>query len=406
MRVVVLSAAYPAPSEPERAVFIENLNRALALELDRRGGGSITVVAPRVARSDPRREERRGMPVRRFSYPGGGRRLKEIERPSLPLHAAYAASALATVLDGLRASGADCLLCHWVLPTGPVAAIAASWLRVPLVLVAHGSDLNVYARSSALGRALARFALRRAARIVAVSSALREAIVEEFGADRRKVEVVPMGVDGDLFVRRGDRDASRAAARRRLGLDPDAPALLFVGDLSEEKGAGELIACWRSLERDFPLELWLVGGGALPRSLANGDGTAPAAARGLRFAGRRPQEELVLWYEAADLFVLPSRAEGSPVSVMEALSLGVPVVATRVGGIPEIVAEGRTGRLVRAGDARALAVVVREILEDRRQLEALRAGAGSLPPDAFSAARRAREFGRILEDASCEARAG
>jgi glycosyltransferase involved in cell wall biosynthesis len=391
VKVLVLTAAYPSPSEPERAVFIENLTLALAERLP----GSVTaVVAPRVRREDPPREDRRGIAVRRFAYPGGGRRLKEIERPSPWLLGAYAASGLAATLGEARRLGADCLLAHWVLPAGPIAAAAAKLLDLPLVVVAHGSDINLHARSSRVRGLAARWCLARARRVLAVSEDLRRLLTAELGVPEGRLSLLRMGVDAALFRRRRSPDE----ARRALDLDPGLPVLLFVGDLTAAKGVADLIQAWRLLAaRGVAAQLCLVGGGPLAGVAA--EAAANGAGRRLRLPGRRPQAELELWYRAADLFVLPSHAEGAPVSIMEALSAGVPVVASRTGGIPELVEDGRTGKLVPPGAPEALAAALGGLLAERESLAALRRGAESLPPDAFAVEGRARELAAILREA-------
>ncbi|MBI4604059.1 MAG: glycosyltransferase [Planctomycetes bacterium] len=390
MRVLVLAAAYPSPSEPERAVYLESLNLALAPpggSGGRAGGIELAVVAPRVSRADPAREVRRGIPVRRFAYPSGGRRLKEMARPGPWVLAAYAASALVAALDEARARGAECILAHWVLPMGPVAAAAAGALGLPFVLAAHGSDLGRYARASRLLGLAARLSLARAKAVIAVSEALRRAAVEDHGVPASRVRVVPMGIDDALF---GPGGPGREEARRLLGVSPEARLLHVAGDAIPEKGNGELLEARALLaRRGLECDVAVAGGGR-PEPLAS-------EPRRVRLLGRVPQRELALWCHAADLFVLPSHAEGSPVTVMEALASGLPVVATRVGGIPELVEDGATGWLVPPRDPEALAGAIERALQ-AGALEGARARLAASPRD-FSAARRAREVRAVLEEA-------
>ena len=142
LRFLVLTAAYPSPRDPGRAIFIENLNRALLEE----GGGelSLTVVAPRVHSLDPAFELRSGIEVRRFPYPSGGKRLKELNSPGPLALGGYLLSGLARVLWEARRGDYDALLCHWTLPAGPIAWLSSFFLESPFFLFAHGSDLNRY----------------------------------------------------------------------------------------------------------------------------------------------------------------------------------------------------------------------------------------------------------------------
>jgi glycosyltransferase involved in cell wall biosynthesis len=393
VKLLVVSAAYPAPSDPSRAVFIETLTRAQAA-----AGLSVSVVAPRVTRSDPPCEQRRGIDVRRFSYPGGGRRMKEVEAPSLLLLVGYALSSFACVARQLIARRPDCVLCHWVLPTGPATALAAAILRVPLVLVAHGSDINTYARRSGFFRALVRWTLLRARRVLAVSRVLEDTLVVDFDLPPTRVGWLPMGVDGSLFLRpRGNPKTERRDARRTLGLEVERRTVLFVGDLVTAKGVKELLAAWRLLEkRGVDAQLVLAGDGPLRIDTTTKNGN-----RAPRFIGRVNQGDLARWYRAADLVVLPSHGEGMPVSLMEALQCGVPVVATTVGGIPELLEHGRLGRLVPPGDSAALARGLGELLTDDALRAKLCERLLELAPDRFTASGRARALTPYLEEACC-----
>jgi len=398
VRIVVLTAAYPAPSDPTRAVYVENLTRALIDDGGGDGSGwEAAVVAPRVEATDPLCETRAGIHVRRFAYPSGGRRLKEISRPSMFLLAAYLAAALRSVLEEARRTCAELILCHWVLPTGPVGAAASALLGLPLVLLAHGSDLNRYAVSSRLRGGIARWSLGRARLVLAVSEELRCIAVERFGVAPERASVLPMGIDDALFSRPAPGHALDArAARRSLGLDPDGPLLLFVGDLIPEKGVRELAAAVDTLRwRGIAATAVFLGDGPLR------DGADAGGGGGLIFRGRVAQGDLARWHEAADLLVLPSASEGSPVTVMEALSSGLPVVASRVGGIPDLVEDGVTGWLVPPGDAAALSAVLEGLLRNDDAIHRARRRLVESPPD-HSVRRRARDLreglARVLEE--------
>ena len=236
--ILILSAAYPAPSEPERAVFVENLTRAL-VDGETPSTFGATVVAPRVRGNDPRSERRQGIEVRRFRYPSGGRRLKEMKQPGLVVLGCYFLSAVLAALAAARSRHVDVILAHWVVPMGTVGAVVALVLRRPLVIVAHGSDVNRYA-SGKIRRWLCRWTLGRSRRVLAVSHDLEERLVRSFGVSVDKLVHLPMGVDTGLFHLPAEAGASRAE-RDELGLAADAFVLLFVGDLTPPKGVLELV---------------------------------------------------------------------------------------------------------------------------------------------------------------------
>ena len=263
----------------------------------------------------------------------------------------YAAS-LAREAIGYR-DRIDVVLGAWAYPDGFAAVALAELLGVPAVIKLHGSDMNVVARWPG-PRRLLEWALPRAARIVAVSQPLAEA-AEELGVDRACIDIVPNGVDRELF-----RPRDRAAARRELGLDPERPMVLYVGHVTEQKGAFDLVRAFAAgSERLRQAQLVMVGDGkglAACQALAGQLGVAAS------FVGAEPHERIPKWLDACDFLALPSWNEGMPNVVLEALASGRRVVATRVGGIPDVV-KGELGELVPPGDIGALTVALQRVLE-------------------------------------------
>ncbi len=402
--VCVITAAYPAPSEPTRAIFIENLCREVAALIGPSGAPrfKLSVVAPRIAAADPIVEERFGLRVRRFAYPSGGRRLKEhggLPRLSL---AAYLASGFAAALREVWRIGAAVIHCHWVLPAGVIGAAVARVARRPLVAHAHGSDINRYAAGSRTARSLARWVLRRSCAVLAVSGDLESNIAESLGVDRAKLSRLPMGIDGRVFSAARGGESVRREARGGLGLVGRGVELLFVGDLVPEKGVSDLARALAARSAVAAggrnaIRLNIVGEG-VDRAVL--DDLARRAPERIRLLGRLDPERLARWYRAADLLVLPSRGEGAPVSIMEALSCGLPVVATAVGGVPELVRPGLEGFLVRPGaDGEEFLGAVEAAIGSPESLEAMRAALAEQGEDR-TAARRARELAPILEEAA------
>jgi len=393
LRICVITAAYPAPSEPTRAIFIENLCRELARLRSSAGEPrfELSVVAPRMGGSDPIREVRQGISLRRFRYPTGGKRLKEHARiPYLSL-GIYLASGLRAALSEVRRRGAGAIHCHWVLPAGLIGALVSRMTGVPLVLHAHGSDIHRYARRSRVSRRLVAWILRRASRMLAVSADLGRILEEEFGVPGDRIRILPMGIDGAVFPHEG----SRREARDALGLEDSRAALLSVGDLEEGKG---ILALSRALVRleSFPGRLYLAGDGPDRPALEELSRQAPDR---LLLLGRLSPAELARWYRAADLLLLYSRGEGAPVSVMEAMASGLPVVSTAVGGVPELVHPGQGGWLVEPGAPPGEFLdVVKKALEE---VEDVRAALGREGVD-HTACRRAGELADLLEEVSSE----
>lgn len=232
---------------------------------------------------------------------------------------------------------------HGVLPGAPTAVAAAGRLagKPPVVVTAHGSDALLLDTGGAEGRAARRVGGR--VRWIATSGAVAEAL-GRFGA----TAAATIGNGADFTP--GDRAAARAA----LGLPAAAPVALAVGNLTRVKGTDVLLAAWPAVAARVPdARLVLVGDG--PRRPA----TAPAA---VDLAGRRPHAEVEAWLRAADLLVLASRSEGYPTVLAEAAAVGLPAVATRVGGTAEALGDG--GVLVATEDPAALAAAVAGLLAD------------------------------------------
>jgi D-inositol-3-phosphate glycosyltransferase len=215
---------------------------------------------------------------------------------------------------------------------------------------------------------------READRLVAATPAERADLAWYCGADLSRVRVIPCGVDVDLF-----RPGEQAAARARLGLGP-GPILLFVGRLTPIKGLETLLRALARLvsEPRAPggLRLRIVGGDRDERP----DGERArlrrlAAESGVRasvdFHGPQAQSALPDYYRAADLCLIPSRHESFGMVALEAMASGLPVIASRVGGLRFTVRDGTTGLLVPEGDDAALAAAITALLADgsrRREL--------------------------------------
>lgn len=250
--------------------------------------------------------------------------------------ALYAASLWAEIRR--RRGRYDVLLGSWAFPDGVGAVALSRTLGVPAVVKVHGTDMNVAARMPSVAANL-RWALPRARRVVAVSRPLGD-VVASFGVPRERIDIVPNGVDADLFHPR-----DRAQARAGLGHGDDTRRwLLYVGRLEEAKGVLDLLAAFGEVaRRRSDLRLVLVGDGGAREACARA-----AAALGDRvlLAGARPLHEVPRWMAAAQALVLPSWAEGTPNVVLEALACGRRVVATEVGGTPDVVTGEELGELV------------------------------------------------------------
>jgi glycosyltransferase involved in cell wall biosynthesis len=239
--------------------------------------------------------------------------------------------------------------------------LIAKLFRLPVFVGCLGSDINILARRG-FRRHIVAWTLRSSDRVLSVSSALKKATLA-MGVDAAKSVVISNGTDRDRF-----RQISQRDARQKLNAETPNRVIVTVSRLSHEKGIDVLINAFAQIE-DSALELWIVGDGVQKPHLDRLVRSHRLQPR-VRFLGARPHREIPLWMSAGDLFALPSRAEGHPNAVVEALACGRPVVATRVGGVPETVYSAEMGLLVEPDDVEGLASGIKEAL--RRHWEPAR----------------------------------
>lgn len=226
--------------------------------------------------------------------------------------------------------------------TGTKARFIYRNIGDPMYWAAHG-----------LRRARVGFLLRQACAVVARWPGAATAMTSRHGVPGWKIRVIPTGVPAELFPQ---VDAgARATARQRLGRGSDEPLVLYLGALSAEKDVGTAIRAMASV----PGAHLLVVGDGPERSALEALAGDVGAGR-VHFLG--PTSEPASMMAAADVVVLPSRTEGMPGVLIEAGMSGLPVVATDVGAVREVVVDGTTGHLVASGDPGAVAEALREVL--------------------------------------------
>ena len=350
MKVLVFTSLFPNNVWPHHGVFIkERMTRVAALP-----GVSLRVVAPvpwyppvrlgsRWLYSQVAREETiEGLPVRHPRY-------FMIPKVATRWHGPMMSRSLLPYLRRVRAEFAfDVIDAHYVYPDGYAAVEIGRALGTPVVVSARGSDINLFRDIPSVRPHLTR-TLEGASALIAVSEALGNAM-RELGGSPEKITVIPNGVDAGKF-----RSVPREAARERIGA-PAGRLLLAVGHLTRNKGFDRLLGAFRALLNlggHEDVHVAIVGEGAFRKELEHLVGFYGLGGR-VRLAGEIPHQDLHLWYSAADLSCLFSRREGWPNVVLESMACGTPVLATPVGGVPEIIGEGRSGMLVE-GDDEALA---------------------------------------------------
>lgn len=344
MKVLVVATLYPNRVQPVHALFVEQRIRAMARRFPVRVLAPIPYfpLAGRLARYAYRRaipgaEDRHGI---RVEYP----RFVSVPRFFKPLDGPFLLRSLAARARSLAGEFAfDRIDAHLAYPDGWAAVHLGRRLGVPVSVTLRGHDLNDLPKYPVRGRQVA-WTLRNADAVFAVADALREAAVA-LGADPARTWTVANGVDAERF-----RPRSSAQARRALGLDAAARWIVSVGHLVERKGFHHLVRALPRVVAAHPeAKLAIVGGPGEEGDFREGIRRA-IEETGMRdrvvLPGAAGGGDLPLWYAAADVFCLASAKEGRPNVVLEALATGVPVVATRVWGTPELLSDPAWGTLV------------------------------------------------------------
>lgn len=342
-RVAVVTPILPVPGDPTRGRFIFETVKALSTEATVRTfllqaqypDALAPATQPRTLVGDD------------FQIPGLD--VQALRYPAVPL--------LSRVTNGwvggrrltpaIAAFRPDVVIGYWVYPEGASALHAARRLGVPAVIGALGTDLN---GRTGLNGWLTRRTLLAADAVINVSQAMSRHAIEHYGVAASRVHTIINGVNTQVFHPRAEGNAIRTSH----GLPPQAPLIVYVGRLIEAKGLRELVEAFARLRGAHPdARLVVIGEGPFREALQ-----AQITALGLQDAaqlmGGQLPDQVAQWVSTASLLTLPSWTEGYPNVLVEALACGCPIVATTVGGIPEIVTPER-GVLVPPRDSNKLA---------------------------------------------------
>jgi glycosyltransferase involved in cell wall biosynthesis len=256
-----------------------------------------------------------------------------------------------------RGQKLDLIHAHYILPPGLIAVLVGILSSTKTAVTIHGSDLSILAQKPLL-KQVTRWVLQRVDYVLVVSEA-QKTKVQELGINPQKVTLTPNAVDVERFNPNNPLPPD-------VQLDPHKNTILFVGNLVPQKGVKYLLEAKKILDnhlehdgagRDY--ELIIVGDGPLKKELEGQ--VQEYDIENVVFLGERRDVEQIM--PSADLFILPSISEGFPITILESLASGVPVVATRVGGVEEIELESLV-RLVEPGQPEDLARAIKQMEKD------------------------------------------
>lgn len=302
----------------------------------------------------------------------------EVEIPSYPLfdHPPYSLSLAVAMQNTAEHAQLDLLHVHYAIPHATSAWIAREMLDrddFRFVTTLHGTDITLVGQDPSF-QTITRFSIAKSDGITAVSEFLRRETVEHFGIPAESIDVIPNFVDLDLFRR--DRHPCHRAQFTNTG----EKIVMHISNFRPVKRIDDAVRVFAKIARRIPSRLLLVGDGP-ERGRAQAVAEQEGIASRVVFLGK--QESVAELLACADLLLLPSESEAFGLAALEGMASGVPVVATDVGGVPEVVRHGETGFLAPVGDIDAMAEAGIEILADEDRWREVSA----------AARRAAEEFG-------------
>jgi N-acetyl-alpha-D-glucosaminyl L-malate synthase BshA len=305
--------------------------------------------------------------------------LHEIGIGAYPLfkYPPYELGLVTTLVELAEAHGLDLIHSHYAVPHAASAYLAKQIIpsrRPKTVTTLHGTDITLVGADPSFRRVV-QFAIENSDGVTAVSEYLRKRTIEEFEI-RREIRVIPN------FVSIAGRDKDRDACSREAFAPGGEKILMHVSNFRPVKRIGDVVRIFARVRERIPSKLLLIGDGPermfiqqLVRELK--------LTADVHFLGE--QDQLEPLFDCADVFLLPSEQESFGLSALEAMSCGVPVIATDVGGLPEVIVHGKTGYLFPVGDIASMADEAAALLADPARHQLFRERARKRAEESFRA---------------------
>lgn len=320
-----------------------------------------------------------------------------VETPAYPLfkEPPYLLTLANKLVEVHRLVGLDLIHAHYAIPHATAAYLAREMLgpKGPkIVTTLHGTDITLMGADPSFTEIIA-FSINQSDAVTAVSHSLRDDTYKNLPVTR-EIDVVP-----NFLACSEWRRTDAASLRRRLAGDGEK-IILHISNFRKVKRVGDVVQTFARVAEAMPAKLLMIGDGPEAKAccdLVNDMGLKDQ----VRFMGS--QESVVPLLSAADLFLLPSVQESFGLAALEAMACGVPVIASDVGGLPEVVVEGETGFLCPMGDVEAMASRAIELLQDPDRHHTFAAAAVDRVREKFCAARVVPQYEavyrRVMEQA-------
>ena len=372
LRILLLNSEYPPIGGGASNASAQIARELVAL------GQEVTVVTARYG-DLPHTEEQDGVNIVRVPAPR-----RYLERSSWREQLAFIVSGALFSIPVMRSFRPDVVLAFFGAPCGISAWLLKGLFGVPYIVSLRGGDVPGFrpydfALYHKLLSPLLHIVWRRAAAVVANSQGLCQ-MANDFDA-RVPVQIIPNGVNMQRF-----------SANHRVW---EPAHLLIVGRIVYQKGIDLLLRALSEMQ-DLPWKLSVVGNGpdldalrALAASLSLGER--------VNFTGWKSREEIAEYYAQANLFAYPSRHEGMPNVVLEAMASGLPVVASRIAGNEELVLEGQNGLLVPAEDPESLQTALRQMIGDVEQRQQMGAASRAIVAGEYTWEKVAQQYLELMQ---------
>lgn len=249
---------------------------------------------------------------------------------------------------------------HWIVPQGFIGAILHALTGIPHVSTIHGSDLSIIGKNSVL-KYLCRFTVKNSDVVTVNSSYTKQQLENVAPESIQKIQVIPMGVNPQQFYNISNGQMKKKYQNNRI--------ILSVGRLIDLKGTVYLVECLPHILEHYPNTILIIIGSGPEEERLQERVASLSLKEHVTFLGTLNHEDLIPYYQLADVFILPSifkdgKTEALGVVLLEAMASGCPVIGSKVGGIPDIIMDGETGFLVPERDPMALAEKIIKILSD------------------------------------------
>jgi L-malate glycosyltransferase len=318
----------------------------------------------------------------------------EVVAPTYPLFVSppYTLALSTKMAEVATHARLDLLHVHYALPHAISAILAremtaGNGAHLKVVTTLHGTDITIVGQDRSY-LPITRYGIEKSDAVTAVSRYLRDVTVREF-AVRRQVHVIPNFVDSELY-----RPGEASPYARSLCREEES-VLVHVSNFRPVKRIGDVLGVFDRVRRQIPARLLLIGDGP-DRSLAERLATEGGFEDRTTFLGNVPSIETIL--PVGKLFLLPSDAESFGLAALEAMACGLPVIGTAVGGLPEVVEDGKSGFLKAVGDVEGMAEAALSLLRDPVKLEVFSREARRRAVEEFPVATAVGRYRRLYED--------